>query len=358
MSEQGEQDRSERPTPFKLQKARRQGSVARGADLGFLVGLAAFTAYWWVLGDGLVSRIAETSREALALAPGLAAEPEALLAVVGLVVMSLIRPLAFLAGAIFLAVLVFELAQTGFVLSTEPLRMDFSRLNPAAGLKRLFSVRVLVETGKSLLKMAVYSGLGLYALRRAVSLAPTLIDADHLAAALTRAGLGMAAMIVGAAVVFAAIDQLIVRRDFLKRMRMSRREIRRESRDREGDPRLKQRRRQLHREFTKITRSVRNIRGADVLVTNPTHYAVALRYDPIRMEAPLVVSRGAHRIAVRLKRLAFLYGVAIVQSPALARALYRCELDQPVPEALYQPIADLYRALHREAPSSQERGNV
>jgi flagellar biosynthetic protein FlhB len=138
-------------------------------------------------------------------------------------------------------------------------------------------------------------------------------------------------------------------------MRMSRRDVRREARDREGDPRLKQRRKQLHREFAKSSESLRNLRGADVLITNPTHFAVALRYDPKTMLAPVVVSRGAHAFALRLRRTAFLYGVVIVREPALARALFRCDLNQPVPEALFSPVAAIYRGLRgRAAASSTE----
>jgi flagellar biosynthetic protein FlhB len=174
---------------------------------------------------------------------------------------------------------------------------------------------------------------------------PVATDAGSLAAGLRRDAFHLLGMFLGAAAGFAVLDQLITRRDFTKRMRMSRRDVRRESRDREGDPRLKQRRKQLHREFVKASESLRNIRGADMLITNPTHFAVALKYDPATMHAPMVVSRGAHGFALRLRRTAFLYGVVIVREPALARALYRCEINKPVPEALFRPVADVYRNL-------------
>lgn len=135
---------------------------------------------------------------------------------------------------------------------------------------------------------------------------------------------------------------------------MSRRELRREVRDREGDPRLKHRRKQLHREFAKMSKSLRNVRGADVLVTNPTHYAVALKYDTRAMSAPTVVSRGVNEYAQRLKRAAFLYGVVIVENRQLARALYhRCELEREVPEAFYRPVADVYRQIRKSQPSAK-----
>jgi flagellar biosynthetic protein FlhB len=341
-----EQNKSEQPSLFKLARAREKGTVARGMDLGFLTGLAAFTGYAWVQGAGAEGRIVQAARSALVAAPNIVTSPNEILAVTGSVLTSAVRPLAFIAGAVFLVVLVFEITQTGPVFSTESLRLDFSRLNPANGFKRVFSMRMLVETGKNILKLAVYGALAALVIREAVTTAiPVITGAQGLADALSRLAFRQMALFIAAAVVFAALDQFIVRREFLKKMRMSRREVRRESRDREGDPRLKQRRRDLHREFARLSESLRNIRGADVLITNPVHFAVALRYDPKTMAAPIIVSRGAHRFALRLRRLAFLYGVVIVQSPVLARALHRCEINMPVPEALYPPVADIYRAI-------------
>jgi len=356
-----ETDKSELPTPYKLQQARRKGQVARGMDLGFLTGLAAFSAYVWFFGADMAGDLANLARTTIAAAPGVTGTQHGLLALAGKMLQGAARPLLLLAGAVFLAVLVFEIIQTGGLLfSTEPLRFDLNRLNPAQGLKRLFSVRLLIETGKNILKMVVYGALAWMVVTAAVEVGtPAVTDAGALASGMRRDAFRMLALFVAAAVGFAILDQLIARRDFTKKMRMSRRDVRRESRDREGEPRQKQKRKQLHREFVKASESLRNIKGADVLVTNPTHYAVALRYDPRTMDAPMVVSRGAHRFALRLRRMAFLYGVVIVREPALARALYRCEINRPAPEVLYRPLADLYRALRaRRAASSQETTRV
>lgn len=361
MSDQGgETDKSELPTPYKLQQARRKGQVARGMDLGFLTGLAAFSAYVWFFGAGMMGEIANLARITIAAAPGVTGSQHGLLTLGGMVLAGAARPLLLLVGAVFLVVLVFEVIQTGGVLSTAPLKFDMNRLNPAQGLKRLFTLRILIETGKNILKMIVYGAIAWMVVKAAVEAGtPVVTDVGALAAGMRRDGFRLLALFVAAAVGFAILDQLIARRDFTKKMRMSRRDVRRESRDREGEPRQKQKRKQLHREFVKASESLRNIRGADVLVTNPTHFAVALRYDPRTMDAPVVVSRGMHRFALRLRRLAFLYGVVIVREPLLARALYRCEINQPVPEALFRPVADLYRALRaRKAASSQETTRV
>lgn len=351
-----EQNKSEAPSSFKLQKAREKGQVARGMDLGFLTGISAFLVYVWIFGDGLARQIAAAARGALVAAGNVTDGPAVLFEVTGAMMLQAFRPLAFLIGAIFAVVLVFELIQTGVVFTTEPLKIDFKRLNPATNLKRLFTVKILVETGKNVLKLLVYGAITWMVIRGALAVTSRgVTDADSLLRAIKGTGLRLLLFFALAAVVFAGLDQAIVRREFTKQMRMSRREMRRESRDREGEPRMKARRKQLHREFVKVSQSVRGIRGADVLITNPTHYAVALRYDARTMEAPTVVSQGAGQIALRLKRLAFLYGVTIVEDPPLARALYfKAALGREAPEPLYRRIADIYLTLR--ARSGAARG--
>jgi flagellar biosynthetic protein FlhB len=180
-------------------------------------------------------------------------------------------------------------------------------------------------------------------------------DASGLSQALFGVGLRLVACFALAAFVFAAFDQVIVRKEFGRNMRMSRRELRREVRDREGEPRLKQKRKQLHAEFASASKSLRGVRDADVIVTNPVHYAVALRYDRATMPAPVVVSRGANGLALRLRKLAFRHNVVIVEDRVLARALYRsCALDGPVPEALYRDVAAVYMRLRKLVPAGAE----
>lgn len=360
MSEQGsETDKSEQPTPFRLEKARRQGQVARGMDLAFMAATAAFVLYLAMLGPTLGTAMSQAMRDGFALAPGLADGPSPLLEAMGGVFGVLLRPVGFLIAAVYLTVLVFEIVQTGPVFTTEPLRLDFGKLNPANGLKRLFSLRILLETAKTLAKFIVYGVLAWLAIKEAFGLAwQGFSGASQLARAMERAASGLLAAFLGAAIVFAALDQLVARRDYLKKMRMSRRDVKREARDREGEPRLKQKRKSLHAEFVKASASLRNVRGADVLITNPTHYAVALRYDPARTDAPVVVARGAHRFALRLRRQAFVYGVVIVRNPPLARLLYRCELNEPVPEAAYRAVARIYRSLQPPAEPQTDNTNA
>lgn len=350
MSEQ-EQNRSEQATPFKLGKARERGAVARGVDLGFLASLAAFTGFMFIAGPSWRTALIEAGRRALVSAGQVAPSSASLLALIGAVFWSGAYHVAWMAAAIFLVVLAFELIQTGPVFTTQTMTPDFSRLSPANGFKRVFSLRLLIETGKGVLKIVVYGTIVLLVLRYAVAeVLATVTDARGLAEGMSRAAGRLLGFFLLAATGIAILDQLIARRDFTKRMRMTRRDVRREVREREGEPRVKQRRRQLHRQFVKLSRSFRNIREADLLIVNPTHYAVALRYDVGTMTAPEVIGQAANHYALRLRSLAFTYGVSIVEDRGLARALYhRAEFEKQIPEVFFRPVAEIYIRMRRAA---------
>jgi flagellar biosynthetic protein FlhB len=345
-----ELDKSEQPTPYKLERSRKRGIVARGMDLSFLTGLAALFFYAWI-GGGLLGRSVERSaHDALVVGPALTDSNASLLSAMAFVFSPVLRPMLLLFFAVFLVVLVFEIVQTGFVFSTQPLKPDFSRLNPANGLKRVFSFRLLIETLKNILKLLVYVTIAFLVIRGAVqSDVRSIVDGRGLLETLKSTGLRLLSLVVLAAVVFMIIDQIISRGQFLKKMRMNRRELRQESREREGEPRMKQKRKQLHREFAKASQSMRGLKKADVLITNPQHIALGLHYEPGVSTAPTVVSVGINQFAQRLKRMAFLYGIPIVENKALARELYaKAALNRPIPENCYKPVADIYNSIRRK----------
>jgi flagellar biosynthesis protein FlhB len=346
-------NKSEQATPFKLTRAREKGAVARGFDLGLLAGLAAAFGALSLMGAALGRALALSGERAFAAAGVIAPTAHATWAFAGSVFYPATQIVVWLAGAAFLTVLTLEFIQTGPVFTFEPLKPDFSRLNPSNGFKRVFSLRLVIETGKTLLKLVVYVAIAFFVTQAALAnWTPAIRSGEGLAAALRSEGMRLLAFFTLAALAFAILDQLIVRRLFQRRMRMSRRELRREQRDREGDPRIRQRRRQLHRQLTRVAQSLRNVRGADVLITNPTHYAVALKYDPKRMTAPIVVSQLANQLAIRLRKLAFVYGVTIIESPRLARALFlRGEINKPIPESVYREVAEIYIALNKRKAS-------
>ena len=348
MSEDGEQDKSELPTRYRLERARREGTVARGMDLGFLSVTVALTGLAWFAGERLVGTLKWSTASGLAATDAGPVGVQGFMAIAAQSALPVVRILLPMAGALWALVLMIEFIQTGPVFSTKALRFDFNRLNPATGLKRLFSVRVLIETLKGVLKLGLYSTAAAFVIVGALKSAMALTDAGRLAAAIGTALLTLFAAAAGVAAFIALIDQLLSRREFLKKMRMSRRDIRREHKDREGDARMKQRRKELHGQFAKTSQSLRGIRDADLVVVNPVHFAVALRYRPEVMDAPVVVSRGSHAFALRLRRLAFAYGVPVIVDPPLARQLFRSTVvSHPLPEPLFRPVADIYLGLRR-----------
>ncbi len=346
--EENELDKSELPTPFKLDRARKKGVVARGHDLGFFAGQMAFLGFLAIAGPRLGAAIAHIGREAFVGGPMLAEGRGAVLTA-GLSLLALgARPLLLFAGLAFLGVLLLELVQTGFVFSMEPLKPEFNRLNPAIGFKRIFSLRALIETLKNIFKLVVYSAVAFVAIRMTLRDLGTVAEARTLSGHMQTAAMRTLAAFAAAAAFFALLDQVLVRNFFTRRMRMSRRELRRELREREGEPRLKQKRKQLHREFTRTSQSLRNVRKADVLITNPQHLAVGLSYDARSMVAPTVVAVGVNQVAQRLKRLAFLYNIPIVQNPSLAQVLYRrTSLYGTIPDICYRAVADIYNGIRK-----------
>ncbi len=239
MAEQQEQNRSEEPTPFKLKRAREKGMVARSVELGFLGSLAALALFGVIAGNALVQKFAVMMRTALSAGVERAGEPEQARAMVGEVYWAAFQPLLLLGGTIITVVIFLEILQLrGLVFSAHPLKPDFSRLNPAKGIKRLFSTRLLKETLKTILKAVVYGVAAWLVLRDSASrYAEAASDGEQLAGAFAAAGLRLIFVFAGIAVFFVIVDQVLVRGEFLKQMRMSRREVTREAKEREGDPR-------------------------------------------------------------------------------------------------------------------------
>lgn len=348
MAEQ-EQSRSEEATQYKLEQARKKGSVARGQDLTSFAVVTAAAIYLWSNGGGLGERLARLMQRAIAEAPNLASESTELSVWATSLVsdgLQSVLPLVFvLLGAAMASILV----QIGFLFAPEGLKPDFQRLNPMNVIKRLFSIQTVFEALKSCLKLALYVSCAFVVIREASQhvLAANL-DALQVIALIEQFGVRLLFWLAASMGVFAAIDWIFVRWQFGRQMKMSRREVREESRNREGDPRIKQQRKKFQLEMLKKARSLRAMRGADVLVTNPTHYAVALQYDERTMSSPIPVAKGAGDFALRLKRLALVYSVPVIESPALARRLFfRVPINQQLPEALFSEAAKVYLSIRQ-----------
>jgi flagellar biosynthetic protein FlhB len=342
-----ELDRNEPATPHKIEKARERGSIVRSTELTFAIVLLACVAFTYGLGTQLVRGTAVLLRRGLSFAGRDEMSTASALAYVEALathVLTVVAPLVFV---IWMTALVAGGLQARGVFSAHPLQPDFSRLSPAAGLKRLFSLKSLHELWRSSAKILVITfAMALWARHHA----PDILRMgrpqpmfDH-GIALLGSALSLLAAIVLA---FALLDFALNRWQFMREMRMSRREIRDEHKEREGDPRIKARLRELRLEWLKRARQLAKVRSADVLLTNPTHYAVALRYRHGEMPAPLIVARGAGELAQRMRDEARRRGVPVVEHAPLTRALFALEASQVfVPEEHFEPVARILRWIY------------
>lgn len=341
MSEQ-DLDRSEAATPFKLEKARNKGQTARSTEVVAAAVLAVGVVYLSWHGLAAMRELVGLCRSLfVAIAQGDAAQ-RALWPLVSQMVsggIALLLPLFVLVMAAAIAATV---GQTGVVLSMEPLAIDMSRIHPATGFKRIFSMRSLFELARACIKMLVLGLTAWFALR---ALLPQfhriqgLEPAPFLHLLVADAG-ALGTKLVIALAVLALVDLAYTRAEFGRRMRMSRRELKEEFKNREGDPRIRGRLRELRREMLKRSMALSNTRTADVVLTNPTHYAVALRYVHGEMDAPRVVAKGAGQLAAAMREIAARYRVVVVQNPPLARRLFHeAELQESLPGSFHVEVA-------------------
>lgn len=343
-------ERSEAPTTKRIEEARRRGEVAQSRDLTSVLVLG--TALLLLGGSGVDALLRSIVAQARSAWSGALLRPEgvgdfqALLLHHGIATAG---PLLGIVLALLAAGVIGHIAQSGPLWSPEALRFRGTRLDPIGGLRRLFAADRLFDLAKAPLK------IGVVAIAFWVVLAPSfhalwgLAGASPAAAlrATRELGVGAGRGAVAGLAALAVLDLLWVRRRLQKRLRMTPREVRDELREREGSPQVRGRRRQLQRELSR-QRMIAEVARADVVVTNPVHYAVAMRYERARMAAPRVVARGRNHLAVRIRRVAREAGVPIVENPPLARLLYRAtRVGSEIPETLFQAVAEVLAQVHR-----------
>ncbi len=341
MAGSDDQDRTESPSQRRLDEARERGQVARSRDLsGALVTLAAGLGLY-TMGGPLTVRLQRLMHHAFSFDRAATQDPAYMLNSMASEFMQALLALSPLLGLMLAAAVLAPLAIGGWTFSFQALAFDFARLDPVAGVARVFSVRGLIELAKSLARVAVVGVVAVAVLRHEFAQYTTLSsEAQSLAIVHAMNLCGVALIGLGASLgLIAAIDVPITLWQHNRQLRMSREELRQESRDAEGSPEIKGRVRRVQQEQAR-KRMMQEVAKADVVITNPTHYAVALRYDDARMRAPVVVAKGRDLIAQRIRELAAEHQVPIVEAPPLARALHaNCELGDEIPARLYAAVA-------------------
>ncbi|WP_211473805.1 flagellar biosynthesis protein FlhB [Collimonas humicola] len=335
-------DRNEAATQYKLSEARKRGQVSKSPDVISAIVFAVAVVYVnWQGWENFRDQF-RFDQALLNLAGRVDASPAVLWQLISHGLASSLTLLAPFFATIMLAAIVGNLIQIGPVFSTKPLGPDWDKVNPANGFKRLFSLRTLFDGAKACLKLTLLVWVVYRALK---SLAPQFFNLAGyspqgyirtLLGDMTSIGMKLILMMG----LIAICDWLYTRHEFAKKMRMSRRDLRDESKHRDGDPRIRARLRELRNEMLKRSLALGKTGDADVLITNPTHLAVALRYTHGEMSSPQMVSKGAGLIAAAMRKIAAEKRIPVVQNRTLARKLFHeVGVDQQVPPALYADVA-------------------
>lgn len=337
------EEKTEEATPKRREEARKKGQIAKSPELGLAVGILAACLLLKSLGSSMWQGLASFTQQMLLLAGTWQGGVGDVSSLVAQTIFFLLRLLGPLFAGLLLVGLVVNLAQVGFLWTTEGLVPKGNRINPLEGAKRIFSKRSLVELAKSIVKVVIVGYLAYSAVRKSFDLflstaqMPSLEGAQVLGGAAysigIRVGLGFLALAVG--------DYFYQRFEHEKSIKMSREEIKEELKQSEGSPQTRSRIRQRQRQLA-MRRMMEEVPKADVVVTNPTHLAIALSYDAKKMAAPIVVAKGQDKLAEKIREIAKTNGVPIVENKPLARALYKAvEVGEAIPGDLYRAVAEI-----------------
>lgn len=350
MAEEDRAQKTEPATPRRREEARKKGQVAQSRELQSVVVLGtALLALVSPLGAVLLERLLAVLQTGLAAA----ASPPSSLAGFHALILGFATPIGLACIPVFAAIVVVaaltQLTQTGPLFSPEALAPRLDRISLIAGMKRMVDLDRLIELVKALFKVAMVGLVGWLAIGSRIDVLVGLASAQPRESVVVAGEmlLLLSIWIVSLLAVMAAFDLVYQRWRYEQRLRMSKREVRQELKQNEGDPHLRGRFRARHRELSR-SRMIAAVAEADVVVANPTHYAVALRYDRAEMAAPEVIAKGRGHVAVRIREAARLNDVPIVENPPLARLLHRsCEVGREVPEKLFQAVAEVLAYVYR-----------
>jgi flagellar biosynthetic protein FlhB len=340
------EDRTEAATPRRIARARAEGQVPLSREAAPLAGLAAGALLLALAAPATAQAV--QARLAVLLGGLDTLAPGAALRLAGETVLRGVLPFALAAAAASAAAV---LAQTGLLVRPAALRPDFARLDPRRGIGRLLSAAALLEAAKALARLAAAGAAAWIALGAALPALPAALGWPPalLLGRTAREVLRVLLALVAVQAVVAGLDILRTRRAHARGLRMTRQELREEQKETEGNPQVRARIRRLRLQRAR-RRMLAAVPKAAVVVTNPTHYAVALAYRRGAAAAPRVVAKGIDEVAARIRALAQDSGVPLVANPPLARALHQVELDAEIPRELYQAVAELIAYVWRLRP--------
>jgi flagellar biosynthesis protein FlhB len=342
VADDNDTDRSEEPTQKRLDEALERGDVVKSQEV----------STWFVIGGGAVmlsafsgqmsSALSATLRGRIANAYQIPVDGRGLIALAAQMEREVLAAIALPIGVVVLAAIGGNMIQHRLVWSTDPLKPKFSKISPLAGLKRMFSVQALANFGKGLVKLGVIGSVMVALLWPQRFRLDDLVQTDILGSLLATRAMSIEVLGAVVAILFlvAAADYLFQYRQWFERQKMSLREMKEEFKQTEGDPLVKGKIRQLRQQRMR-KRMMAAVPKASVIITNPTHYAIALQYDR-GMEAPVCVAKGVDAIALKIREVAGEHKIPIVENPPLARALHATvEIDEEIPAEHYKAVAEV-----------------
>ena len=343
MAQSDDQERTEDPTPKRLREAREKGQVARSKEWNTVAVLLAAATSFVIFGDAIVGDMLSLFKANLTISREVIFDPSQLFPILSGTITFALWMLAPLFTVLFLAALFAPIAIGGLSFSGEVLSFKFDKLNPIKGIGNLFGVRSLMELVKAMAKVSLVGvvafGVLLHYKDELIGLGSESFEAGmaHFGSMYVWAFIYLSASIL----FVAAIDVPFQLWQHHSQLKMTKQEVRDEMKETEGKPEVKSKIRQLQREMSQ-RRMMQNVPKADVIVTNPTHFAVALQYADGKMRAPKVLAKGADLLAAQIRGIAQAHGIAIYEAPPLARALYyTTEIDQEIPDGLYVAVAQV-----------------
>ena len=347
--EQDDAQKTEDPTPKRIEESRRKGQVALSREINNWIMLLAATILIGTAAPPMFSKLSAHMRMYLEYPHAFAGPPGGIANTLGesfwVVLAIMTMPLLILLFAAFIGPFI----QVGPLFAPEVIKPDISKISPVKGFKRLFSLRALMEFAKGLMKIAIIGVVGYTlispyydALEHTIGL-PIPLFLDELMALVMRL---MAGVLV-ALIVIAVIDIVFQRNEHIKKMRMTKQEIKDEYKQTEGDPHVRAKLRQLRAERAQ-QRMMQAVPEADVVITNPTHFSIALKYDPESMDAPVCLAKGIDEVALRIREVAKESDITLYENPPLARALYDVmEIDEAIPPEHFKAVAEVISYVFR-----------
>ncbi len=341
-------EKTEEPSAKKIDDARKEGNVPKSTDMSSFITLVVAVAATFIFLLSINERIqnlylyynsligTELTKQSI-VEMGIISLKELLIMIV---------PLALIVA---ISGIIAGLVQFGFVFTTKPLTPDLKKIDPIKGFGKLFSIKKLIEGIKITLKVAIVFVIAFYFLIKFTKELPTTIHLDILnqMAWMQDKVMILIAVMLAIFFVFAIVDILIVRYQYFNDLKMSKQEVKDEYKQMEGDPQVKGRIKKLQMELAQ-KRMMQDIPTADVVITNPTHYAVALRYDKTKENAPRVIASGTDNIALKIKNIARENLIPIVENPPLARELHKvCPVDELIPDTLFKAVAEVLAFIYK-----------